>query len=273
MNSRAFTLSLIVAGIAMFMVYSYMEGREKVYIEKYGNEVSVVMAKTDIQELELLDESKVTITKVPQNYLAPGHIKDIKEIQNTIATIPILKGEQITKPRITYPGAATGLARQVSSGKRAFTIGINEEEGVGKLIKPGDRVDLISIIDYGGGRKDMVKAKTILQDVLVLSTGLNITNSIPMVGIQGENNEVRTMKLNNYTSFSSVTLEVDSFQAQKIILLKYLGSKPSLALRNNDDKKIVRIQGTRLYDVLGEDAADAKAYFSEKEDPNKRNAR
>lgn len=249
----------------MFMVYSYMEGKEKLYIQKYGNEIPVVVAKVDISELELLDDSKVTMTKVPQNFLAPGHIKDIKEIYNTIATVPILKGEQITRPRITYPGANTGLARQVSSGKRALSIGISEIEAVGKLIKPGDRIDLIAVIDYAGGRKDLPKAKTVLQDVLVLSTGLSITNAIPMVGIKSENDNIRKMKLNTFTNYNTVTLEVDSFQAQKIIFLSWLGSRAYLALRNNDDKKIVRIQGTRLYDVLGEDAAEAKAFFSAKD--------
>ena len=50
---------------------------------------------------------------------------------------------------------------------------------------------------------------------------------------------------------------------QKMIFLITAGSGIYLSLRNNDDKTIERISGTRLYDVLGEDAQDAKAYFAE----------
>jgi pilus assembly protein CpaB len=50
-----------------------------------------------------------------------------------------------------------------------------------------------------------------------------------------------------------------------MIFLIQAGSGIYLSLRNNDDKTIERINGTKLYDVLGEDAGDAKAYFAEQE--------
>ncbi len=71
-----------------------------------------------------------------------GSFSNMSEVENTVATVPIKKGEQITKPRVTYPGARTGLARQVSVGKRAVAIQITENQAVSKLLKPGDRVDV-----------------------------------------------------------------------------------------------------------------------------------
>jgi pilus assembly protein CpaB len=38
----------------------------------------------------------------------------------------------------------------------------------------------------------------------------------------------------------------------------------SLTLRNNSDKEAVRLKATQIYDVLGDDAPEAKVYFSEK---------
>lgn len=266
MDKRSFTLSLIIAGLAMFMVYSYMEGREAEFIKKYGKLSSVVIAKVDIKELELIDDSKVTTTTVPQNFLAPGHIKSVKEIYNTIATVPIKKGEQITKPRITFPGQRTGLSRQISHGKRALSISISEEQAVSKLIKPGDRVDILGIVDYAGGRKDLLKAKTILQDILVLSTGFSVTNTAPLVGVQGAGGgDIRKLNLNTYSNYKTITLELDPYQAQKfILLLNTVTGGIYLTLRNNDDKKMVRIKGTRFFDLLDEDAPEAKSYFAER---------
>lgn len=265
MNSRAFTLSLVIAGIAVFMVYSFLEGREAQFVEEYGNPSPVVMAKVDIKELELIDDRKVKVENVPKKFQMPGHFKKIEELYNTIAAVPIKTGEQITRPRITYPGAQSGLSRQISVGKRALAIQVSDYSSVSKLIKPGDRVDVLALIDYAGGKKEKIKVKTVLQDVLVLSTGLQVTNNIPLVNMQTSETEVREMKLNTYTNFNTVTLELTPFEVQKTIYLVAAGSGIYLTLRNNDDKAIERIPGTRLFDVLGEDAAEAKSYFSEQQ--------
>ncbi len=265
MNSRAFTLSILIAGIAMFMVYSFLDSREAQFVEEYGNPSPVVMAKTDIKELELIDDRKLTVQNIPKKFQMPGHFKKIEELYNTIAAVPIKAGEQITRPRITYPGAQSGLSRQITVGKRALSVQVQESQAVSKLIKPGDRVDVLATIDYAGGKKERIKVKTVLQDVLVLSTGLYVTNSIPIVNYQSGESEAREMKLNKYVNFNSVTLELTPFEVQKMIFLVSSGGTIFLTLRNNDDKAIERISGTRLFDVLGEDAAEAKAYFVEQQ--------
>jgi pilus assembly protein CpaB len=264
MNSRAFTLSLVIAGIAVFMVYSFLEGREAQFVEEYGNPSPVVMAKVDIKELELIDDRKLQIENVPKKFQMPGHFKKIEELYNTIAAVPIKKGEQITRPRITYPGAQSGLSRQISVGKRALAVQIDEAQAVSKLIKPGDRVDVLALIDYAGGKRERIKVKTVLQDVLVLSTGLNVTNNIPLVNMES-GGESREMKLNNYTNFNTVTFELTPFEVQKMVYLIAAGNGIFLALRNNDDKSKELIGGTRLFEVLGDDAPEAKSYFAEQQ--------
>lgn len=263
MNTRAFTLALIIAFIAMYMVYSYVEGEKAIYKQKYGQEIPVVIAQVDIEELELIDDSKVRVTTVPQQFVAPGAFKNVKEIENTVATMPILKGEQVTKPRVTYPGMNTGLSRQVSPGRRAIAIQVSDRQAVGKLIKPGDRVDVIGAVNYAGGRRDLAKTMTILQDVLVLSTGKNISNAIPLIGIKVPK-VVKTQNLNVYSDYNTVTLELSPFEAQKMIfMLENSGTLPYLTLRNNNDKELERIKPIRIFDILGEDAQEAKAFFQE----------
>jgi pilus assembly protein CpaB len=136
MNSRAFTLSLIIAGVAMFMVWSYLDGKEAQFVERYGEKKAVLVAKENIRELDLLDDRKVQTITVPSKFVQPGALSDVKEIYNTYASTPILKGEQITRPRITHPGGRTGLSSQVAVGKRALSIRVNDETAVAKLIRP-----------------------------------------------------------------------------------------------------------------------------------------
>lgn len=263
MNSRAFTLSLVIAGIAIFMVQSYIEGREAEFKSKYGDLRQVVIAKVDIQEMDTIDDRKIQITTVPGSYVMPGAFSKIEDLYNTIATTPIKKGEQITGPRVTYPGGKTGLSRQISEGKRAIAIQISEDESVGRLVKPGDRIDILSLIDYGSGRVEMMKVKTVLQDVYVLATGKRVTNEIPLVGLKVDD-EIKRLNLNTYTNFNTITLELSPSEAQKLLFLKKVGGGIYISLRNNTDKSKERIGGTKLFDVLGEDAAEAKAFFAEK---------
>ncbi len=264
MNTRAFTLALVIAVVAMLLVHTYIKDQKSSLIKKFGKEVSVLVAKVDINELDLIDDSKVQTKTVPSFFKAPGALKSVKDIENTVATVPILKGEQITTPRITYPGAKTGLSRQVSIGKRAMAIKVQEELAVSKLIKPGDRVDVLAAIDYSGGQKDLQKTKTILQDVLVLSTGKSMTNAIPIMGVKTPT-VIKKMKLNTYSQYDTVTLELTPFEVQKLVfLIIYSGARPYLALRNNNDKQQVRIKATKIFDILGEDATEAKSFFLQK---------
>lgn len=261
MNSRAFTFSLVIAIIAMAMVGSYISAEQDKLTVKYGKSVPVVVAKVDIKELELIDDRKIQVTTIPMAYRAKNAFTKPAEVFNTIATVPIKAGEQITTPRVTYPGARSGLSRQVSVGKRALSIQVSEDTAVSKLIKPGDRVDVIALLDYAGGKLDKMKVKTVLQDKYVLATGYKVTNTIPLI-TTGE--EKKTKNLTNYTSFNTVTIELTPYEVEKMIFLTRVGGGIYLSLRNNDDQRVDRMEGATFFDLLGEDAQDAKSYFAEK---------
>ena len=68
MNTRAFTLALVIAAGAMFMVWTYIEDQKSALIQTFGLENSVVVAKIDIKEFELIDDSKVTVMNVPAKF-------------------------------------------------------------------------------------------------------------------------------------------------------------------------------------------------------------
>src|SRR5690606_40007608 len=54
---------------------------------------------------------------------------------------------------VTYPGAQSGLSRQISIGKRALSIQVTEGMAVSRLLKPGDRIDILTLVDYAAGKK------------------------------------------------------------------------------------------------------------------------
>jgi len=175
--------------------------------------------------------------------------------------VPIKKDEQVTYNKITEPNLRTGLAPQVTPGKRAVAVPVNEVTSVGKLVKPGDRVDIITVFDGGTGKNSRI-AKTILQDVVVLAVGRNVTNNVPRIfekEAMGEN--YRVTSLARFDGFSSVTVEVDPVQAQALALVMSVGDQSSLflSLRNNDDSDRTNITAIGVFDVLGADSTRVRA--------------
>jgi pilus assembly protein CpaB len=262
MNNRAFTISFVVAVLAVSMVYSYVSSTEEEFRKMYGTDQSVVVAKKNIHELDMLDETNLTIVPVPKKFVQPGTSASINDFKSALAIAPINEGEQITKTKVTQLGARTGLARQIAVGKRAVTVRIGDETGVAKLLKPGDRVDVLSTIDpSGSGNKLFLETRTILQDVLVLATGKYVTNTVPGIletDPMKDGGDKTTVKLSTYTAYANITLEVDPFQAQTLV---YAAKNLDiyLALRNNDDNLKEDLGKTMMKDLMGKEGGSAAA--------------
>jgi pilus assembly protein CpaB len=276
MNNKALTLSIFMAVFAIFFVNSYVTSIEEEAKKKYGTAVLVVVAKNNIKEMDTVLENVLDFKEVPKRFLEPNavslemkedeKVKDsvkvttLKGLVGTVAIVPIKKGEQITYNKITEPSMRTGLASQITPGKRAMAVSVSETSGVAKLVKPGDRIDLIAVLDLGGGKENKI-AKTILQDVVVLSTGRYITNNVARV-IEADpySDKQRIKPLAEDFSFTTVTLELEPTQAQALALVIANGdSALTLSLRNNDDKDLVNFPSTTFQDVLGADASRARA--------------
>lgn len=270
MNNRALTLSVIMALLAVFFVDSYVTSIEEQAKKEFGTEVLVAVAQKDIPEMETINETMLELKPIPKKFLEPAALsytdertkaeREMRQLSGNVAVVPIKKGEQITYNKITEPSLRTGLSPQVTPGRRAIAVPVNEVTGVAKLVKPGDRVDLIAIIDAGSGKEGKF-AKTVLQDVVVLAVGRNVTNNVARIIERDPASKVNKIRsLTDYDGFASVTLEVEPSQAQTLALLMASGNNSlTLSLRNNDDSDRNAMPGVSMYDVMGSDGAKVKA--------------
>jgi pilus assembly protein CpaB len=141
-------------------------------------------------------------------------------------------------------------------------VRVSDETGVAKLIKPGDRVDVLAFTDPSGtGNKLQIETRTILQDVMVLATGKYVANTVPAILEVDpmKANSKSKLNLSEYTQFSNVTLEVDPFQAQALVFASTQLNGIYLILRNNDDNMKEELQKTRMVDLMGKDGANLQA--------------
>jgi len=264
------TMALLIAFIAVFLVSSWVGDVEDRAKKRFGTSVTILKAKVDIKESQTLTDEMIGLENVPKTFIEPSAIvfertskdeeeneeemkKSLRAIIGTVAIVPIKRGEQITYNKITEPGIRTGLSPQVAPGRRAIAMNVSNQSSVSKLIKPGDRVDVIAVLDMGGG-KDTKISKTILQDVVVLSVGQNVTNNIARK-VELEGNKIAYRSLTEDSSYDTITLEVEPEQAQVVALVAGNGENAlTLVLRNNDDTERKNFGSTMMSDILGGDA-------------------
>src|SRR4051812_22104921 len=116
MNNRALTLSLLMAVIAVWFVYEYVNGIEMQTQKKFGTEVMVIKAKRDIKEMETINETMLEFDPIPKKFLEPSAVfsedreeksesqhSTMKSMVGMVAVVPIKKGEQVAYNKMIEP--------------------------------------------------------------------------------------------------------------------------------------------------------------------------
>ena len=235
-ETRTFWISIGAALFGSFLLYGYIQEQNASLTKKYGAKKTVVIAKEEIKEMETIDETMLETVERPVDFVDPSAIANPEFAVGQVALAPIDRNEQILANKIRDPGPVTGLELQVAPGQRAVTIPIDEIRGVGKLLKPGNRVDIIAALDVGSDKSKRREVKTILQNVTILATGLKIINDLPRLYEKvGQDEFIKNIRSD--TSFSNITVEVSPKESQELVYI--LSTNPAalfLTLRHPTDR-------------------------------------
>jgi pilus assembly protein CpaB len=250
-ETRTLWISVISALFAVFLLYSYTQEKSAELQKKFGAKQRVVVAIADINEMETVDETQIDIVEKPVDFIEPNAFTDIESVVGLIALAPVKKGEQILQTKLVKPGVMTGLSLQVSPSKRAIALPVNEVNSVAKMIKPGDRIDLVAALDVGKGVQQHREVKTLMQDVVVLSTGMKVMNELPaMVERQGKDEWVKSLR--DDMTFTTVTIEASPEESQDLIYI--LSTSPGslfMTLRHPTDHTKKRMPESTIESLLG----------------------
>lgn len=251
-ETRTLWISIGVAIFAIFMLYSWSETQKTELAKKYGTTKRVVVAAADIAEMETIDESKLEVIDQPQDFIQPEAVTDAESAVGQVAAVPIKKGEQLLQTKLLLPGPDTGLSMEVSPGKRAITLPIDDTRGVSKLIRPGDRIDIIAALDYGKGGDQRREIRTILQDVVILATGINVMNKIPRrFELDANGKTINRINLSATTAFTTITVEAKPEEVQQLVYI--LATAPGslfTTLRHPNDRLQAPVRTTVVEDLL-----------------------
>ncbi len=243
----------VAAGLfATVLIYNYIQDQNEETSKKFGAQTTVIVARQFISDMETVQEDMIEIKSIPEAFVQPGHARQEEDVVGLVALAPIGKGEQILSNKVIMPGPETGLSLQVSPGKRAVTIPISEHRAVARLLKPGDRVDMLVAVDLSVGTSQKRYIKTLLQDIVILATGLKVVNELPRIHEEvGGEPYITNLRMAN--DFSTITIEASPENTQKIIYL--LSTNPEsifFTLRHPSDNSFLSaLKQTEMADILG----------------------
>jgi len=183
---------------------------------RYGTELSAAM----------LEEVPWPSDAVPAGGFTK--IADVLKGGNRIVLTAIEANEPLLALKITGPGQRATLSALVKPGMKAVTVRVNDVEGVGGFVLPGDHVDVVltRTIDKGDATTEVV-----LQNRRVLAVDQTADERAAKAAVA-----------------KSVTLEVDTVEAQKVWLASTVGNL-SLLLRKAGETAQARTRKITLSDL------------------------
>jgi pilus assembly protein CpaB len=192
---------------------------------------TVVVAKQALRFGTELNASMLQEVPWPSNALPSGtyaKIQDIVSGGRRVVLSAIEANEPVLALKITGPGQRATLSALVKPGMKAVTIRVNDVEGVGGFVLPGDHVDVVLTRQVEKGN---ATTQVVLQNTRVLAVD--------------QTADERAAKA---TVAKSITLEVDTIDAQKLWLASSVGSL-SLLLRKAGETAEVRTRKVTLNDL------------------------
>ena len=217
-------LAIVMGGVAAYMARVWIIAQMPVQAATHG---TVVVAAAPLAFGTALSRENVTEIDWPAGAVPEGAYATKDQLfkdGRRAALAPLQRNELILKSKVTGPGQRATLSALLDEGKRAVTVRVDDVRGVAGFVLPGDRVDVVLIRGGAGANGPEQFSDVLLQHVKVLAVDQLINE-----------------RQENPTIAKAVTLEVDTEQAQKILLATNVG-KLSLVLRQAGESNPVTAQ-------------------------------
>ncbi|WP_424135084.1 Flp pilus assembly protein CpaB [Roseomonas chloroacetimidivorans] len=222
----------------------------------------VAVAARDIPRGTSLDAgviSFVTMERVP----AEGTSSTAAPLLGRVAKERIAAGQILLPGMLTPTKAGAGLAPLVPAGTRAVTLRVADDTGIGYLIRPGDRVDVMVTTRSGteGSQQLPDLSRLVVQDLQVLAVG---------DGLEADANAPAGARREPQR-----TVTVAASPEELLLLgLSRADGGYMFALRNPEDREGLELPPTLRSTLLGNapDAVPAPAPFVERTAPSPRPA-
>ncbi len=168
---------------------------------------TIVVASKPLRFGNELTAAQLREVEWPQKSLPNGAFAKVADVLNAgkrVALTAIEPNEPVLSSKITGPGQRATLSAMLRDGLKAATVRVNDIDGVGGFVLPGDHVDVTLTRQVD---KTNASSEVVLQNVRVLAI-----------------DQIADERLDKPAVVKAVTLEVDVVGAQKLSLAASVGS-------------------------------------------------
>ena len=221
--------------LAVFIAQIWLSNQAKMQVkrepEKQLATQTIVVAKQPLRFGTELSAAMLQEVPWPADAVPAGAFNTINSLLGggrRVVLAAVEQNEPVLALKVTGAGQRATLSALVKPGMKAVTIRVNDVEGVGGFVLPGDHVDvaLTRTIDKGDATTEVV-----LQNTRVLAI-----------------DQVADERAAKATVAKSVTLEVTTLNAQKLWLASSVGSL-SLLLRKAGETTEMKTTKVTLKDL------------------------
>jgi len=227
-------IALVLSLAAGFLVFSWLQGQSKkrqAPVEQPAPaQVHLAVAAQPLARGTKLGPQNLAMAPYFEKSVPGGSFTALEPLEGRVLAAPLGANEPVTQDKLFPPGASgAGLEAQLPEGRRALAVRGNRVMGLGGLILPGARVDVLMTVD-DPDRQGQKLTKVILENMLVLAVGAQAERP------RGGKEEMLA---------ETYTLEVSPAEAEKLALGGSQGEL-HLALRGPLDAATVLTSGASL---------------------------
>lgn len=209
------TFVAIIAGIATYLFASQIQKSTKI---KDAPTTTVVVAVVPVPENTVITSDMVALRQYTTVSVVPGAATKPEDVIGMISRYPLVVGEQLVASKLNKVGEAAenaALSYQLKEGEYAYTIAVDEIQGVAGFIGRGDLVDIL----HTGTTNDVITTVILMKNIRIL----RISN-------YASNYAVEAAKGSPITTYASVTLLLNEAQIVELTQMQTIG-RITLALK------------------------------------------
>jgi pilus assembly protein CpaB len=226
-------VAALFALMAAVMALGWLKRQAAIQPPNKEKSTLVVVAKTKVSQANLLSDGQLSTDVWHQENLPQGAFGKVDQVAGRVTATSLMPGELVTENKLAPKGTVPGITALLSPSQRAMTVKVDEASGVAGFLTPGDRVDVVVIVNKGPFDKDPL-AKLLFQNLKVLGTGQKMENR------PGDKPQI----------VPTVTLEVTPNEGERLALAAQEG-RISLVLRGQNDQQLVETLGVEASRLFG----------------------
>lgn len=211
------------------------------------DETTYAVAAQDIEIGTTLTDALVEMVTVEITALPPGAITNESQVIGQRITTQLTKGQIITASAWSAVTVDPDIGRLLDPGRRAMSVRVDQVSGVGTLIKPGDRVDVV--LGIAGADKFPVVSADPQTDQISVVPGINATSvkaiiqNLEVVGTllpppptqEGNQDQQQDPNAPSLNEQNQIVILAVTAQEAEVIRFAQIDGTITLVLRSPDD--------------------------------------